>query len=118
MRSLARVGHLVADKQAELEADVVRGEHVLTGHEQRRLAEVLQACREEATPTNVSSRAECLDELALVIEQAGVTFRHDVNVADLPGLQERYRNNEHRRYDDEKCKTVVHVSSFRCSGGL
>ena len=68
MRGLGRVGHLIADKQAELEADVVGGEHVLTGHKQRRLAEVLQACREEAAPTNVSTRAECLDELALVIE--------------------------------------------------
>jgi len=57
----------------------------------------------------MSARAEDFDEPALVIEQAGVTFRHDVNVADLPDLQERYRHDEHRRGDDEKCETVVHV---------
>src|SRR5439155_13091991 len=41
------------------------------------------ACREEATPTNVSSRAEHPHELALVIEQAGVAFRHKKRVANL-----------------------------------
>ena len=43
VRGLDRIGHLVGDEQADLQADVVSREDFLTRHEQRRLAEVLRA---------------------------------------------------------------------------
>src|SRR5207244_1620738 len=67
VRSLGRLGYLVSDQHAEFKTDVVGGEDFLARHEQRRLAEICHAEREVATPTDVSARAENLDEFAFVI---------------------------------------------------
>ncbi len=62
VRSLRRIRHMVSDEQAQLQADVVSREHVLTRHEQRRLANVRGVEREVATPADVSASVEDFDE--------------------------------------------------------
>ena len=110
MRSLGRVGHLVGDDQAELQADVVGREDFLSRHDQRALAEVLCAQCEVPTPADVSPRTEDFDELALVIEQAGVAFRHEESVTEF--LRESGNHDAAENGDDDYDENdVVHVRS-------
>ena len=91
-----------------IETDVVSGEHFLTCHEQRRLAEVLRVEREVAAPADVSARAEYLHELALVVEQAGVTFRHQEGVAKVLEL--------HHDHHEMACRAAARRAKAGASG--
>ena len=68
------------------------------------------AKRELSTPADVSPRTEDFDELALVIEQAGVAFRHDERVTEFLGDS---RDNDAAKNgdDDYNENDVVHVCS-------
>jgi len=108
VRGLHRFDDLVVDEQAELEADVVSREHVLAGDEQRRLAEVERGEREVAAPANMVADAENLDELALVIKQAGVAFRHEVRMANAWQLEGR-DDGEYEQDYNAKCEEhIIH----------
>ena len=87
VRGLCRVHHLVRDQQAELQANIVSRQHILSRHQRRRFAEILAASGVEATPANVPARREDFHELTLAIQQTRMTLRHNVGVANLANLQ-------------------------------
>src|SRR6185369_12850464 len=102
--------HLVGNEQAELETDVVSREYFLSCYKQRRLTEVLRVQREVPTPADVSSRAEHFNELALVVEQSCVAFRHKERPAECLD----HRDGDHSAHDGDtnsKQNFVVHVLS-------
>src|SRR6185503_1722345 len=75
---------LAGHKQADLQADVVGGEHFLAGDGVRDLAQVVRRDLEVAAPADVASRLERRrNELAVVVEQARVAVRDSELVAAL-----------------------------------
>ena len=62
----------------------------------------------EAAPAQVTACAKHFGELALVVEQARVTLRHNEGVAKLAELRERDRRDEDGRDENEDVETVVH----------
>ena len=108
MRSLDRVSHLVGDEQAQFQADIVSREDLLARHEHGGLAQVLGVQREMPTPADVSARAKHHDELALVVKQACVAFRHKERPAECLD----HCDGDHSAHDGDtnsKQNFVVHV---------
>src|SRR5204863_5838108 len=105
----------VTDDQAELEADIVSRQNLLTGDDQRGSSRVLRVNRVMATPANVAACAEYCDELALVVEQPDVAFRHQKRVVKF--LHQCGEDAANENSEDDYCQNcVVHMCVLLLGG--
>jgi hypothetical protein len=107
LNAFGSVRDLDGKHNAGLQADVVRGEHFLPGNLKKRPAHFDESETEVAAPPNVTTGRECADQLAFVIEQAGMTLVH--NKFATEALARDTHDNEGYDAKDRKEKEEVEV---------
>ena len=81
LHALCGIDDLRREHDAELHADIIGAQHFLAGDLEQRLAGIDEGDAVVPAPSDVAARDECLDEFALVVEQAREAFGDDELVA-------------------------------------